>query len=197
MAYLKEEEIPVYTLINGVTMKEIEAASFLIDAFKGISFTKQSYKERILFIKTPKRRNIFQPFRGRLKHLPRIKINEVSTTIRTIFNPIETLNFKESDLIFDEDNSPYFSFYPPQQTFWCHSFTTLKELVVSYEAGYEENNYPEALKRAVGLLAGNLKQAGGTLQWTSRDDYDVKVTLANNGIFTDEIKNLVNSVVLI
>lgn len=197
MAYLTEEEIPNYTLINNVTMKEVEAASFLIDAFKGISFEKQTYTERVRFIKTPKYRTPFEPFRGKLKHLPRIQVNDVRTTIRTIFNPVDVLVFEPQVLDFDEDTSPYFSFYPPQQAFWIASHAKIKDLVITYEAGYEEGNYPEALKRAVGLLAGNLKQAGGTLQWTSRDDYDVKVTLANNGIFTNEIKNLVSSVDLL
>ena len=197
MSYLTQEEIPIYTLIDGVTMKEIEAASFLIDAFKGMSFVKQTYTERVHFIKTPKLRKPFEPFRGKLKHLPRIQVNDVRTTIRTIFNPVDVLVFEPQVLDFDEDRSPYFSFYPPQQAFWVIPHTKIKDLVVTYEAGYEEGNYPEALKRAVGLLAGNLRQAGGTLQWTSRDDYDVKVTLANNGIFTDEIKNLVGSVDLL
>ena len=194
MAYLTEEEIPQYTLVKGVTMKEIDAASFYIDAFKGISFTKQTYKERIRFIKKPSKHNLFQEFRGRLEHFPRIKIDEIYTTIRTPFVKSQTLKFNEEDLMFDKENSPYFSFYPSQKIFWFNPMTSINELFITYEAGYDESNYPEALKRATGLLAGNLKQAGGALQWTSRDDYDVKVTLANNGIFTSEIKDLISSV---
>ena len=47
------------------------------------------------------------------------------------------------------------------------------------------------------MLACNLKQVGGTLKWQSRDDYDVKVTLSSEGVFTNEIKNLVKSVPLL
>ena len=106
MSYLTQEEIPIYTLIDGVTMKEIEAASFLIDAFKGMSFVKQTYTERVRFIKTPKLRKPFEPFRGKLKHLPRIQVNDVRTTIRTIFNPVDVLVFEPQVLDFDEDTSP-------------------------------------------------------------------------------------------
>ena len=37
---------------------------------------------------------------------------------------------------------------------------------------------------------------GGTLEWTSRDDYDVKIMLKNEGIFTNEIKRLVDTITL-
>ena len=47
---------------------------------------------------------------------------------------------------------------------------------------------PEQLKRACGILACNIKQMGGVMRWKQRDDYDIKVTLSDEGVFTEEIK---------
>ena len=47
---------------------------------------------------------------------------------------------------------------------------------------------------ACGILACNIKQMGGTLRWKSRDDYDVKVTLSDSGVFSPEIENILRGV---
>ena len=197
MSYLKEEEIPTYcNLVNGVTISQVEAASFLIDSFVGSTFKATKYQEKVNFSKTPTKRNYMQDYRAKLKHLPRIEINSVETTVKTIFGQRDKLVFETECLEFDSPNSLYFSFFPPYKPFMLEN-PVIKNLDVTYTAGYEEDNYPEALKRAVGMLACNLKQVGGTLKWQSRDDYDVKVTLSSEGVFTNEIKNLVKSVPLL
>ena len=47
---------------------------------------------------------------------------------------------------------------------------------------------PEQLKRACCILSCNIKQMGGVMRWKQRDDYDIKVTLSDEGVFTEEIK---------
>lgn len=196
MAYLKEEEISDFCgLVSGVTMAHVEQASFLIDAYVGGTFQDTEYKESISFIKTPTKRNPFVPFRGKLRHLPRIMVNDIRTTIRSIFGERDVLVFEDDCLEFDEPTSPYFSFFPPTKTFMFRPVGGIKNLQITYHAGYLEDEYPMALKQATAMLAQNLKQMGGSIQWKSRDDYDVKVTLASGGIFSDDIKRLVKSVV--
>ena len=199
MAYLTENELSSYCgVVDGVTMAHVESASYLIDAFKGSSFLAQEYAEHVNFISKPTKCDPFKPFRGKVRHLPRITIEEVYTRVNSVWGEMQTIAFPPLSLLFDEDNSVYFSFYPPRRMFNSPiNFTMpIDHLMVKYVAGYEEGNYPEALKRATGMLAQNLKQLGGTLQWKSRDDYDTKVTLADNSIFSDEIKQLVGSIPL-
>ena len=53
---------------------------------------------------------------------------------------------------------------------------------------------PEQLKRACGILACNIKQMGGVMRWKQRDDYDIKVTLSDEGVFTEEVKVMLRGV---
>ena len=65
-------------------------------------------------------------------------------------------------------------------------------LSITYHSGY--NEIPEQLKRACGILACNIKQMGGVMRWKQRDDYDIKVTLSDEGVFTEEIKVMLRGV---
>lgn len=194
--YVTEEEIPLYCpIVKETTIDHINSACFLIDAYKGTSFEVKDYVELVRFNRRSRFSSPLEPYRGKLKHLPRQEIKEVYTVVPSIFGERTRIDYNVDDLWFDEENSPYFSFYAPQNIIHFTPNPVLKEVKVSYSAGYKE--VPEQLKRAVGLLAQNLAQMGGTLQWTSRDDYDVKLTLKNEGIFTDEIKRLVDTIPLV
>lgn len=185
MTYLTEDEIPVYcALVSGVTMEYVEAASVLIDAYKGVSFAETERTERVEL--TYKRS--YGEYRGKLIHYPRTEITEVKGKALSPFGT-NTLDFGADCLSFDGENSPYFSFYLPSSFMFREppSF-----LFVKYKSGYKE--IPEAVKRACGMLACNIKQMGGILHWTSRDDYDVKVTLGDSGVFTDEVKHILDGV---
>ena len=67
-----------------------------------------------------------------------------------------------------------------------------KAVNVTYTSGYATP--PEAVKRATGILACNIKQMGGVMRWKSRDDYDIKVTLGNEGVFTEEVRSILGTV---
>lgn len=193
--YLTEEEIPIYCpIIKETNIDHINTACFLIDAYKGSSFELKEYEETVKFNKRSRFSSVLEPYKGKLKHLPRSEIKEVYTIVPTVFGERTKKEYSADCLYFDSENSQYFSFYPPRDLICPIAY--LKELKVVYTAGYAENEYPEQLKRAVGLLAQNLAQMGGTLEWTSRDDYDVKLTLRNEGIFTNEIKRLVDTITL-
>ena len=69
-----------------------------------------------------------------------------------------------------------------------------KAVNVTYTSGYATP--PEAVKRAAGILACNIKQMGGVMRWKSRDDYDIKVTLGNEGVFTEEVKAILGTVMV-
>lgn len=193
--YLTEEEIPIYCpIIKETNIDHVNTACFLIDAYKGSSFELQEYEETVKFNKRSRFSSILEPYKGKLKHLPRSEIKKIYTIVPTVFGERTKKEYSTDCLYFDSENSQYFSFYPPRD-FIC-PIVCLKEIKVIYTAGYSDNEYPEQLKRAVGLLAQNLAQMGGTLEWTSRDDYDVKLTLRNEGIFTNEIKRLVDTITL-
>lgn len=193
--YITEEEIPIYCpIVKETNIGHVETACFLIDAYKGTSFELKEYTELVNFNKRSRFVGFLEPYRGKLKHLPRKEVKEVYTIVPTVFSKFTRIDYSVDSLCFDEDTSKYFSFYLPQD--FVSPIRKLKTLKVTYTAGYNENEYPEQLKRAVGLLAQNLAQMGGTLEWTSRDDYDVKIMLKNEGIFTNEIKRLVDTITL-
>ena len=193
--YITEEEIPIYCpIVKETNIGHVETACFLIDAYKGTSFELKEYTELVNFNKRSRFVDFLEPYRGKLKHLPTKEVKEVYTIVPTVFSKFTRIDYSVDSLCFDEDTSKYFSFYLPQD--FVSPIRKLKTLKVTYTAGYNENEYPEQLKRAVGLLAQNLAQMGGTLEWTSRDDYDVKIMLKNEGIFTNEIKRLVDTITL-
>ena len=94
MSYLTESEIPLYCgLVSGVTMDHVEAATTLIDAYKGASFLPQTYVERSE-IKWK-----LDEFRGKLNHFPRITIDKIIANVKSVFGeqkielPVECLDF--------------------------------------------------------------------------------------------------------
>lgn len=183
--YLTEDEIPLYCgLISGVKTEHIEAATTLIDAFKGRSFYPMEHTERVEL----KHNRVDHEFRGKLKHFPRVSIEKVTAKTHGFFGD-DTLSLDADTLDFDDDESLYFTFEFPQSFMFRKPPKYLK---VTYKSGYEE--IPEAVKRACGILACNIKQMGGTLRWKSRDDYDVKVTLSDSGVFSPEIENILRGV---
>ncbi|SFB09926.1 hypothetical protein [Selenomonas ruminantium] len=185
MTYLTEEEISRFCgLVTGVTMEHIEAASALIDAYKGCSFAPTEHEERVDL----SYRRTTEETRGRLKHFPRIAIEKITARSRTPFG-VDTTNYEADCLEFDSEESPYFSFYMPR---WALFREMPRALTVKYTSGYAE--VPEEIKRACGILACNIKQMGGVLRWKSRDDYDIKVTLGNEGVMTEEIKGILDGV---
>lgn len=185
MIYLTEEEIEAYCgLAAGVTMEHVEAASVLIDAYKGISFGPTEHTERVDL--TYRRRT--EENRGKLVHYPRISIESVKGKAFGIFGTSE-LDFGIDSLEFDGEDSPYFSFYVPRRMM----FTSVpKYITVKYTSGYEV--IPEDIKRVCGIIACNIKQMGGILRWKSRDDYDIKVTLGNDGVMSEEVKRIIDGV---
>lgn len=183
MSYLKESEIVEYCgLVAGVTMAHVEAATTLIDAYKGVSLLPTQYVERTeLKLKYDERR-------GKLRHFPRIKVEKVVAKVRSVFGE-QKLELPPECLDFDDDHSLYFTFNMPRELMFRKVPSYLS---VTYTAGYDE--VPEQVKRACGILACNIKQMGGVMRWKQRDDYDIKVTLADEGVFTEEVKTMLRGV---
>ena len=187
MNYLTEDEIVKYcTLVPGVTMGHVEAASVLIDAYKGCSFSPTEHTERVDLTV----RRSTDETRGRLKHFPIVSLDEITARNRSPFG-VATTNYDESCLEFDSEVSQYFTFYQPNNLLFRD---TPKSLIVKYKAGYTE--VPEDVKRVCGIIACNIKQMGGILRWKSRDDYDIKVTLGNDGVMTEEVKAILDGVLV-
>lgn len=183
--YLTEDEIPAYCgLISGVKMEHIEAATTLIDAYKGRSFFPMKHTERVEL----KHNRVDHEFRGKLKHFPRVSIEKITAKTHSCFGN-DVLTLDASTLDFDDDESLYFTFEFPQSFMFRKPPKAIK---VTYTSGY--NEIPESIKRACGILACNIKQMGGTLRWKSRDDYDVKVTLSDSGVFSPEIEDILRGV---
>lgn len=185
MTYLTEDEIEKYCgLAAGVTMEHVEAASVLIDAYKGVPFCPVEHTERVDL--TYRRRT--DETRGRLTHFPRISIDSVKARTRSVFGD-STLDYGTDSLEFDGEMSPYFSFYMPRRLMF-HDIP--KVITVTYTSGYSD--IPEEIKQVCGLIATNIKQMGGVLRWKSRDDYDIKVTLGNDGVMSEEVKRIIDGV---
>ena len=78
MIYLTAAEIPEYCgLAADVTMTQVEAASALIDAYKGCSLEPREHTERVEL--RCKRRDT--EGRGKLIHLPRIEVTDVKANV--------------------------------------------------------------------------------------------------------------------
>lgn len=186
-AYLTESEIDIYcTLVAGVSMEHVEAATALIEAHKGRVLTPVEYTERInLRLKKPA-----WEMRGKLNHYPRISIDKIVGKAQSPFGRAD-IEYDASALDFDSDDSLYFSFVPPRTMIYHKPPTDLR---ITYTSGYEE--IPDEAKIACGLLASNIKQMGGVLKWKTRDDYDIRVTLADEGIMTNEVKRLLDRIVI-
>jgi len=185
MTYLTEAEIPLYCgLAADVSMTQVEAASALIEAYKGMTLGVREHTERVNL--RHKRRDT--ETRGKLLHFPRIEIETVVARTRTPFGVTQT-TFDAGCLEFDSPASVYFSFFMPASAMFRERPASL---IVTYKSGYEV--IPEAVKRACGILACNIKQMGGVLRWKSRDDYDIKVTLGNDGVMTEEVKQMLDGV---
>ena len=184
MSYLTEEEIPIYAnLIAGVGMAQVEAASTLIDAYKGCSFLPQQNVEYVEL-----RHKRYGPTRGKLSHFPRICVDKIKCKTFSPFGPT-TIDLPVESLEFDDDSSMYFTFCKPRELMFQ---SEPRSLTVTYHSGYDE--LPEALKRATGILACNIKQMGGVMRWKQRDDYDIKVTLGDSGVFTEEVKAILRGI---
>ena len=187
MSYLTSDEIATYCgLSTGVTMDHVESASVLIDAYKGCSFGSTTHTEHV----TLNYKRSSGDTRGKLKHFPRIAVTAVTAKTRSPFGS-ETIDCGVDSLEFDDDESFYFSFVMPGSLMVRE---VPKAVAVTYTSGYAV--IPEAVKRATGILACNIKQMGGIMRWKSRDDYDIKVTLGNDGVFTEEVKAILGTVMV-
>jgi|WetSurMetagenome_2_1015567.scaffolds.fasta_scaffold269915_2 hypothetical protein len=188
MAYLTESEITSYTTLPSVTMTNVESASLLIDAYMGSTFASKEYTEVSRLSK--KRTPYGDVFKGKLKHLPRINVVSVTAYVPSPFGDEALVTYDPVQLRFDEDVLQYYTFIPQRTVFFPSP--PPYQLIIKYNAGY--TTYPEELKRATGMIADSLKKFGGTMNWKSRDDFDCKITLANDSIFTPEIKALIDLV---
>lgn len=186
-AYLTEEEIPLYCgLYQDISMDYIEAASTLIDAYKGRTLFPVEHEElvRLDF------KRYMPEFRGKLNHFPRVEISSVVAKFVSPFGR-DSISLDSDCLEFDSPDSLYFTFIMPRKLMFR---LPPKQLRVKYSSGYKEP--PEQIKRACGILAGNIKQMGGVMRWKQRDDYDIKVTLADEGVFSSEVKQILNGVLI-
>ena len=187
MSYLTSDEIPIYCgLSAGVTMDHVEAASFLIDAYKGCSFEPSKHTEKV----TLNYKRSSGETRGKLRHFPRISVGSVIAKMCSPFGT-DSIDCGADCLEFDDDESLYFTFEMPRSLMFREM---PKAVSVTYTSGYAV--IPEAIKRATGILACNIKQMGGVMRWKSRDDYDIKVTLGNEGVFTEEVKAILGTVMV-
>ena len=111
--YLKEAEIPKYCgLYAGITMAHVEAASALIDAYKGCTFEPVKHKERVRL----ERRGYSDELRGKLIHYPRVKVFTVKADVYSPFGQAPEQVMVDTGCVqFDDDESQYFTFYMPRQ----------------------------------------------------------------------------------
>lgn len=185
-SYLTEDELTLYTN-TPITMLEAENATLLIDAYKGMSFLPTERTDRVkLMVRDG---DYGDDYRGKLKHKPLVELISVTASVRYPFG-IEQVDCGVDSIIFDDDCSPYFSFIPKYNPIFATP--TPKIIVVKYKSGYDE--IPVELKRITAQLASNLKLSGGGLKWTSREDFDLKITLTKDGVFTNEIKRMIDLV---
>lgn len=187
MSYLTSDEIPIYCgLSTGVTMDQVEAASVLIDSYKGRSYGNTLHTEKVQLT----RKHGSGCTRGKLRHFPRISVGSVTAKMCSPFGT-DSIDCGVDCLEFDDDESLYFTFEMPRSLMFREIPKAVK---VTYTSGYAV--IPEAIKRATGILACNIKQMGGVMRWKSRDDYDIKVTLGNEGVFTEEVKAILGTVMV-
>lgn len=183
-SYLTEDELSLYTS-TPITYMDACNATLLIDSYKGMSFFPVERSDRVKL--TVRDGDYGEEYRGRLKHKPRAEIKSVTASVRFPFS-VEQVDCGIDSIVFDDDDSPYFSFIPKYNPIFPTPVP--KTIVVQYTSGYSE--IPEELKRVTAQLAANLKLSGGGLKWTSREDFDLKITLTKDGVFTNEIKRMID-----
>ena len=194
MAYLTSAEIASYTNLPGITEADIANASLIIDSYKLMSFNSKEYTEKVTLKK--KNARYGEEYKGKLLHIPRCEILEIYANVRSYFGGTVKQSYDPSCLEFDSDELWYFTFYP-EQISNVNPFPTIPptHLYVRYRAGYDQ--IPEALKRATGILADNIRKNGGFQKWQSRTDFDMTIQLVKNeGLLTSEIKQLIDLVQL-
>lgn len=191
MAYLTESEITTYCSVPTVTMSNVELATMIIDSYKNASFNIATYTEKAKLRK--KNSCGFPILTGKVSHFPRVNILGVSSEIVTPFG-IQVVNYPTTSLLFDEDNSMYFTFMPQQQPngFTPFAYPNATYLRVKYTAGYDV--VPTEIKRVCGILADSIAKNGGFNNYKSRTDFDMTIVFSSEGILTKEIKYLIDNV---
>ena len=200
--YLTETEIVKYTKLPGLTMNEVEQASTIIDSYIGRSFSPTEHIEQS---KLSKKNNGYgKVYKGRLRHLPRINILQVSAMVPSYFGGLQQANYEADSLWFDDDEFEYFTF---MQSATLNTQTSIVNqsifatptpsiITVKYTSGYEV--IPEEIKRACGMIMDAVKSNGGTVAWKSRQDFDMTIVLrdSEDPILTNAVIRLLNSVKL-
>lgn len=180
MIYLTTNEINSYCNIPGVDDNIVAYASVLIDTDIG-DISSQQYTRTISFNKkgVGKLPNI-------RKHLPLISIDSVQIVSRTPFGQ-SVEEVPTTNIIADE--------YGHVQYIGGNSFSTLlfgsvpTQVVVKYTAGYASP--PEALKRACGMIAMNIRKRGFD-GMTAINDIDVRLDFVNDSVITSDIRQILN-----
>lgn len=179
------------SVIDGVTMTDVQIATDLIDGYLGRSYTLRGYTERV---------KINRNMRGKLNHAPVADITKVTAVYMTPFGR-STKVLAEKTEGTDPDENPvddfidvdperdgYFTFIGELGMNYLVYHCLPKYLLIEYQSGYKE--IPSRLKTATAMLACNIRQAqsfAGAKQLTS---LDFQIRMTDDSFFTSDIKML-------
>jgi hypothetical protein len=197
--YLTEDEIVKYTKSPGLTMGDVEQASTIIDSYIGRSLGVIAHTESVKL--TKKNSQYGKAYKGKLRHLPRVEVTEVSAMVPSYFGGLVKAEYDKGSLWFDDEDFEYFTFMQtstsaqssivPQNIFGTPTPSTI---TVKYSSGYTV--IPDEIKRACGMVMDAVKSNGGTVAWKSRTDFDMSCVLRDNEdpILTNTVIRLLRSV---
>lgn len=193
--YLTDEERHALcdSVIDGVSMVDVQIATDLINGYLGRSYTLHKYKERV---------KINRDNRGRLSHAPIANVTKVTAVYMTPFGKSENVlaewteenedaydgNPTEEYIDLDPERDGYFTFIGDLGLNAMIYQSRPKYLLIEYESGYKE--IPSRLKSATAMLACNIRQAqsfAGARQLTS---LDFQIRMTDDSFFTSDIKRM-------
>lgn len=191
--YLTEEEMHTLcdSVIDGVTLTDVQIATDLIDGYLGRSYVLHKYTDRV---------KINRQRRGRLNHAPVADVTKITAIYKTPFGRTkETLAELTEDT--DPDENPiedYIELDPERDGYFTFVGNLgLNEIIygncpntfeIEYLSGYKE--IPSRLKTATAMMACNIRQArsfAGAKQLTS---LDFQIRMTDDSFFTSDIKRL-------
>lgn len=186
VGYLTEEEIVLYCDMLPVTNMQVLFASGIIDAFVGkvnggSKFISNQATEKNL---KPQRRGMVK-----VKYSPIISIDDISLCVPNSFAYTATVPIDTNEVSFDPDGY----IYMPS----CQGLpVTPNNLLglspiginITYTYGYSE--IPSAIKLACAMISMNIAQQGGFANIESATNLDVRYSLTDPSVFTDDVRRL-------
>lgn len=184
--YLTDDEISEYCDMLPVTKQQVIFASGIIDSFVGKLKGKSKFQ-----LQTATEKNVKPNRKGliKLKNTPIVAITSMVMNTPNAFAFSSAVSIDVSAIAFEESGYVYLPVFG-------HMPVTPNNLYgrppigfnIEYQFGYGE--VPENVKLACAMIAMNISQQGGFANIESATNLDVRYSLTDPSVFTEDIRRL-------